>query len=187
MKKIPNPNRFYSSSHLLLSFLAVLLGGGVLLLGLTAISKTFAARIGSPQAEPSSQAVSSKNDPVTNSGPAHRLDEQGNRPATRFAAARAQTSPSPTGLEMEPGPRSDRRAATCSMLLFRPLLQVSLSLGSHPMAAWVARFIAQVTVAIYGLRCWLCRAQVFSTSSLLPPAQRTLALRTASDEVRITD
>jgi len=82
MKKIPNSNRFCSRSRLVLGLLVMLLGGGVLLLGLTAMSKTFAARIGSPQTEPSSQAFSSKNDRVTNSGPARRLDEQGNRPAT---------------------------------------------------------------------------------------------------------
>src|SRR5215208_5778166 len=81
MKKIPNSNRFCSSSRFLLGFLVMLLGGGVLLLGLTAISKTFAARIGSPQAGSSTQALSSKNDPVTNSRAARRLDEQGNRAA----------------------------------------------------------------------------------------------------------
>ncbi len=36
---------------------------------------------------------------------------------------------------MELGSRSDRRAATYSMLLFRRLIQASFSLGSHPMAA----------------------------------------------------
>src|SRR4051794_28241252 len=82
MKKIPNSNRICSNSRLLLGFLVMLLGGGVLLPGLTATSKTFAARIGSPQARPSSHALSSKNYPVINSGAARRLDDQGNRPAT---------------------------------------------------------------------------------------------------------
>src|SRR4029078_1083627 len=90
-------------------------------------------------------------------------------------------------VEMEIGFRLDRRAATYSMPPFRRLTQVSFWLGSHPMAAWVVRFIAQVTVVIYGLRCWLCRAKVVLTSSLLPAAQRTSALRTASDEVRTMD
>src|SRR3954470_21933265 len=82
MKKMPNSNRFCYSSRLLLNFLVMLLGVGVLLVGLTAISKTFAAPIGSPRAESRSQPLSSKNDRVNNSGAAHRLDEQGNRPAT---------------------------------------------------------------------------------------------------------
>ena len=54
------------------------------------------------------------------------------------------------------------------------------------MAALVVRFIDQVTVAIYGQRCWLCGAQVSSTSSLLPPAQRYIgtqdSIRRSTDD-----
>ena len=53
MKSPSIPNRFNSNSRLLLGFLGVLLSGCVLLAGLGAISKTFAARIGSPHAESS--------------------------------------------------------------------------------------------------------------------------------------
>ena len=185
MKKIPNPSRFYSSSHLLLGFLAVLLGGGVLLLALLR-SKTFAARIGSPQAEPSSQAFSSKNDRVTNSGPTHRLDEQGNRPATEpFVPLPRINLAQSDRMEMELGSRSDRRAATCSMLLFRPLLRVSLSLGSHPRRSGGTLYRSSDGGDIWS-EVLALQGQVFSTSSLLTPAQRTSALRTASDEVRTT-
>src|SRR6476646_3943978 len=82
MKSTSSSNRFNSNSRLLLGFLGLLLSGCVLLAGLGVISKTFAARIGSPHAVPSaSLALSSKNDVASNPGPAHRLDEQGNRPA----------------------------------------------------------------------------------------------------------
>ena len=82
MKSTSSSNRFNSNSRLLLGFLGLLLSGCVLLAGLGAMSKTFAARIGSPHAGPStSLALSSKNDVASNPGPAHRLDEQGNRPA----------------------------------------------------------------------------------------------------------
>ena len=77
MKKASNSQRIYSNSRLLLGFIVVLLSGCVLLVGLGAISKTFAARIGSPQ--PAS-AVSSKNDVASDPRPTRRLDEQGNRP-----------------------------------------------------------------------------------------------------------
>ena len=82
MKNTSSSNRFNSNSRLLLGFLGLLLSGCVLLAGLGAMSKTFAARIGSPHAGPSaSLALSSKNDVASSPGPAHRLDEQGNRPA----------------------------------------------------------------------------------------------------------
>ena len=48
-------------------------------------------------------------------------------------------------LEMEIGFRLDRRAATYSMLLFRRLIRASLSLGSHPTAVLVVRFIDRLT------------------------------------------
>src|SRR5206468_3167475 len=81
MKSTSNSNRFNSNSRLLLGFLGVLLSTCVMLAGLGAISKTFAARIGSPHAVRStSPALSSKNEVASNPGPAHRLDEQGNRP-----------------------------------------------------------------------------------------------------------
>src|SRR3989440_170145 len=81
MKSTSNSNRFNSNSRLLLAFLGVLLSTCVLLAGLGTISKTFAARIGSPQAVRStSPALSSKNEAASNPGPARRLDEQGNRP-----------------------------------------------------------------------------------------------------------
>ena len=80
MKSTSSSNRFNSNSRLLLGFLGLLLSGCVLLAGLGVMSKTFAARIGSPHAVPSaSLALSSKNDVASNPGPAHRLDEQGNR------------------------------------------------------------------------------------------------------------
>jgi len=58
----------------------MLLSGCILLAGFGPISKTFAARIASPQvvASPSS-ALSSGNDVAYNSDPARRLDQQGNR------------------------------------------------------------------------------------------------------------
>jgi photosystem II stability/assembly factor-like uncharacterized protein len=81
MKNTSSSNRFNSNSRLLLGFLGLLLSGCVLLAGLGAMSKTFAARISSPHAVLSnSAALSSKNDVASNPGPAHRLDEQGNRP-----------------------------------------------------------------------------------------------------------
>ena len=81
MKSPSIPNRFNSNSRLLLGFLGVLLSGCVLLAGFGVISKTFAARIGSPHAVPNNSSVqSSKNDVASNPGPAHRADEQGNRP-----------------------------------------------------------------------------------------------------------
>src|SRR6266850_1704972 len=81
MKTASSSNRFNSNSRLLLGFLGVLLCGCVLLAGLGAISKTFAARIGSPHTVPgTSAAMSSKNDVASNPGPARRADEQGNRP-----------------------------------------------------------------------------------------------------------
>ena len=80
MKSPSIPKRFNSNSRLLLGFLGVLLGGCVLLAGLSAISKTFAARIGSPHAVPSTSfALSSKDYVASLPGTAHRLDEQGNR------------------------------------------------------------------------------------------------------------
>src|SRR6185503_16239180 len=80
MKNPSSPNRFNSNSRLLLGFLGMLLSGCVLMAGLGVISKTFAARLGSPQVVPSnSSALSFKNDVASIAGPAH-LDEQGNRP-----------------------------------------------------------------------------------------------------------
>src|SRR5262249_22311309 len=79
MKTASSFNCVCSNSRLSIGLL-VLLGGSILLVGLAAISKTFAARIGSPQPGSSIPALSSKNDPASNSGPARRLDEQGNRP-----------------------------------------------------------------------------------------------------------
>ena len=140
MKSPSIPNRFNSNSRLLLGFLGVLLSGCVLLACLGAISKTFAARIGSPNAESSTQALSSENDPPSKSGPVRRLDEQGNRPsATLFVPLNLRNLAQSDRLEMELGLHSDRRAEMCSMLLFRPLLQVSSLLASHRMAArWYA-------------------------------------------------
>ena len=70
MKSPSIPNRFNSNSRLLLGFLGVLLSGCVLLACLGVISKTFAARIGSPHAVPSnSSALSSKNDVAIQSWP----------------------------------------------------------------------------------------------------------------------
>ena len=76
-----NCNRFYSNCRLLLGFLVVLLSGGVLLIGFGGISKAFAARIGWSQAVTgTSLPLSSQNSIASNVGPAHRLDERGNRP-----------------------------------------------------------------------------------------------------------
>ena len=80
MKSTSSSNRF-NSSRLLLGFLGLLLSGCVLLAGLGAMSKTFAARIGSPHTVRStSAAMSSENDVASNPGPLRRLDEQGNQP-----------------------------------------------------------------------------------------------------------
>ena len=81
MKSTSSFNRFCSNSRLSIGLLVALLGGCVLLVCLAAISKTFAARIGSPQAAPNnSPALSFKNDVASDPDPARRLDEQGNRP-----------------------------------------------------------------------------------------------------------
>ena len=81
MKSTSSSNRFNSNSRLLLGFLGLLLSGCVLLAGLGAMSKTFAARIGSPHTVRStSAAMSSENDVASNPGPLRRLDEQGNQP-----------------------------------------------------------------------------------------------------------
>jgi len=81
MKSNSGSHRIYSNAaRLLFGFLVILLSGCVLLAGLGAISKTFAARIGSAQTVPSiSPAVSPKSDIASNVGPAARIDEQGNR------------------------------------------------------------------------------------------------------------
>jgi len=80
MKNTSTSNRFHSNSRLLLGFLVMLLSGCALLVALGAISKAFAARIGSPQAVPSRPALSFKNHVASNAGPERRLDDQGNRP-----------------------------------------------------------------------------------------------------------
>ena len=72
MKNSSNSTYFYSTTRLLL----VLLSGCALLGAVGALSKTFAARIGSPQA---GTAISSAQS--SNPGAASRLDERGNRPA----------------------------------------------------------------------------------------------------------
>jgi photosystem II stability/assembly factor-like uncharacterized protein len=78
-----NYNRFYSKSRVLLGFLLVLLSACLLLIGFGGISKAFAARVGSARALPSNHAaLSTKSDVAPNTGPAHRLDEQGNRPGS---------------------------------------------------------------------------------------------------------
>src|SRR5205814_10484535 len=80
MKSFSNSNRFHSKSRVLLGLLAVLLIGCVLLAGFGAISKTFAARAGSPHAVLStSSAVSSKSRVSSHPGAAPRLDQLGNR------------------------------------------------------------------------------------------------------------
>ena len=80
MKNASSPNRVCSNSRLLLGFLVILVSGCALLAGFGAISKSFAARIGSPQAVPStSPALCSKNNVASNAGLARRIDEQGNR------------------------------------------------------------------------------------------------------------
>jgi hypothetical protein len=156
MKRLPSSKHFCSNSLLLLGSLVVLVGACVLLVSLTAISKTFAARIASAQAGSSTSSLSSKNDPEFNFGPASRLDEQGNRPnGTPFLPAQPHKLALSDRLEMEPGRHSGRRAAMSSMPLFRPLLQASLLPVSRPMAASAVRFIVQVTVAIHGPRCRL--------------------------------
>jgi hypothetical protein len=59
---------------------------------------------------------------------------------------------------MEIGFRLDRRAAMYSMLLFRRLIRESFSLGSHPTAALVVRFIDRLTLGTVGRRCSLLTA-----------------------------
>src|SRR5215471_9300380 len=81
MKSASNFNHFYSTSRLLLGSIIVLLSGCILLVSFGALSKTYAARIGSPRVAPiSCSAPSSKNDHATNRRPAGRLDKEGNRP-----------------------------------------------------------------------------------------------------------
>ena len=76
MKNSSNSNYFHSKTRLLLGFLGVLLCGFVLLAGIGALSKTFAARIGSPQAGRDISSAQS-----SSPGASRRLDERGNRPA----------------------------------------------------------------------------------------------------------
>src|SRR5262249_1301951 len=80
MKRMPSSKRFCSSSPFLLGSFVFLVGACVLLIGLATISKTFAARIGSAPAGSSIAPLSATNHPASSSGPARRLDEQGNRP-----------------------------------------------------------------------------------------------------------
>ena len=81
MKNASNSNCFYSKSRLLLGFLIVLLGGCVLLAGFGTTSKTFAARVASPQRIPgNSSSLTSQSDVTSNSDQVHRFDQQGNRP-----------------------------------------------------------------------------------------------------------
>src|SRR5262245_52965988 len=61
--------------------------------------------------------------------------------------------------EMETGLRLDRRAAMCSMLPFRLLIQISSWLASHPGAASAERFIVLVTEATRGQRWQLWTAR----------------------------
>src|SRR3954454_696155 len=80
MKSPSHFSRFHPKFRLLLSLLAVLLTGCVLLAGFGAISKSFAARAGSPPTALSfSSAGSAKTVIASNHGPAPRLDQQGNR------------------------------------------------------------------------------------------------------------
>jgi hypothetical protein len=78
MKSASSSGRFYSNSRLLFALLVVLLTGCVLLIGLGAISRTLAARIGSLQAVSTASALS-YNYGASNSDPARRLNERGNR------------------------------------------------------------------------------------------------------------
>ena len=154
MKNTSSANRFNSNSRLLLGFLGLLLSGCVLLASLGAMSKTFAARIGSPHAGPSaSLALSSKNDVASSPGPAHRLDEQGNRPAGMYSCRCTREALVRSGLlEMEIGSRWDRRAAMYSMLQPRPWMPTLCWLASRQVAASAARFIARLTLGIHGPR-----------------------------------
>jgi photosystem II stability/assembly factor-like uncharacterized protein len=76
MKTASSSNRFNSNSRLLLGLLGLLLSGCVVLAGVGALSKTFAARIGSPQAGTGISSAQSSNLDAS-----RRLDERGNRPA----------------------------------------------------------------------------------------------------------
>ena len=76
MKNTSSSNRFNSNSRLLLGLLGLLLSGCVVLAGVGALSKTFAARIGSPQAGTGISSAQSSNLDAS-----RRLDERGNRPA----------------------------------------------------------------------------------------------------------
>src|SRR4051812_18653432 len=80
MKSLSNPKSFYSKPRVLVASLAVLVTGCVLLAGFGAISKTLAARIGSPTPVLSTSSPVSSNKLASNPGTAHRLDQKGNRP-----------------------------------------------------------------------------------------------------------
>ena len=92
MKNLLNSICFYSKPRLLLGSAALLLSGLIVLAGLGGISKTFAARSQSPQAaRNNSSMLGAKNGVVSNPGLAHRLDQQGNRPAgVSFLPTRAR-------------------------------------------------------------------------------------------------
>ena len=151
MKNSSNSNYFYSKSRLLLGFLGVLLSGCVLLAGVGALSKTFAARIGSPQAGIERLFSAVHPTLVRHS----RLDEQGNRLSGYvILAASIREAVAQSGrLELEIGLHLDHRAAMYLMLLLRRLILTSLSQASHPMAALVGHFIVQPTEATRGPRC----------------------------------
>src|SRR4051794_7899739 len=80
MKNPLSSNRVHFNSRLLFRLLVILFSGYTLLTGVAAISKTFAARIGSPQTAPITSGLSSDNDVASKLGPARRFDERGNRP-----------------------------------------------------------------------------------------------------------
>jgi hypothetical protein len=78
-------------------------------------------------------------------------------------------------LEMEIGPRLDRRVAMCPMLLFRLPVPALCWRALHRMAASAVHCIVPVTVETLGLKFQLLMARAFSTSSSRPTAQLTSA------------
>ena len=128
MKSPSNSNHFYSRSRVLLGLLVVLLIGCVLLASFGAISKTFAARAGSPQAGHGYFLSGSLPKTVSSNLVALRLDRARKSLSGHVipAAASSETLVQSGRLAVEIGSHLGHRAAMYLMLLLRLLIPTSL-------------------------------------------------------------
>ena len=186
MKNASSPNRVCSNSRLLLGFLVILLSGCALLAGFGAISKSFAARIGSPQAYrvlPQRCVLKTMSHPMLAWHGESTSKEIGYL-ACHSCRCTGETFVQSDPLGVEIGPRLDRRAATYSMLLFRLLIPISPWLASHLVAASAVRFTVLATEATRGRRWQLWTALVSSISNSRQTALPTSVPRTVSGKAR---